>query len=141
MAIYGSFLFLLSTFSTNSAQNVFNSSWSYFSLAPVDTTIYIQFDGSVGQNFYSFRNQSRHVQSIIDSYTIWYNNGGSRNPALKPFSPKTGTSTMYDVLAVFLAASYPSVLTMANQELSLIITDEGFSLINSTFGKPVNVSV
>ena len=59
------------------------------------------------------------------------------NPALKPFSPETGTSTMYDVLA----ASYPSVFTMVDQELSLVVTNEGFTLINATFGKRVNVSV
>ncbi|CAF4319942.1 unnamed protein product, partial [Adineta steineri] len=82
-----------------------------------------------------------YVQLIIDSYTIWYNNGGKNYGALKPFSPENGTSIMYDVLAVFLAASYPNVSTMINQKLPLIVTSDGFTKINSTFGKPVNVSV
>jgi inosine-uridine nucleoside N-ribohydrolase len=123
------------------AQTVFNSSWAYFGLAPLDTTIFVQFSGPEWQTFLSFRNQNNHVQLVIDSYTIWYNNGGKNNGALKPFSPEDGTSTMYDVLAAFLAASYPRVLTMVSKEFPLIVTQDGFTAVNSTLGKPVNVSV
>jgi purine nucleosidase len=123
------------------AQTVFNSSWAYFGLAPLDTTIYMQFYGAEWQTFRSFYNKSKHVELVIDSYTIWYNNGGKHNGARKPYSPENGTSTMFDVLAAFLAASYPKVLTMVDQELPLIVTDEGYTSINSTLGKQVNVSV
>jgi len=123
------------------AQTVFNSSWAYFGLAPLDTTIFVQFNGPEWQTFFSFRNKNTHVQLVIDSYTYWYNNGGKHNGALKPFSPENGTSTMYDVLAAFLAASYPRVLTMVSKELPLIVTHDGFTVVNSTLGKPVNVSV
>lgn len=123
------------------AQIVFNTSWAYFGLAPVDTTIFMQFYGPEWQTFLSFYNQSKHVQLLIDSYTVWYNNGGKHNGALKPFSPASGTSTMFDVLAAFLAASYPRAFTMVVQDLPLIVTQDGYTKVDSTLGKPVRVSV
>ena len=82
---------------------MFNASWAYFGLAPLDTTIFVQFNGPEWKTFLSFYNQSKHVQLVIDSYTVWYNNGGKGYSALQPFSPQTGTSTMYDVLAVIFS--------------------------------------
>jgi len=123
------------------AQTVFNASWAYFGLAPLDTTIFMQFYGPIWERFYSYRNQSKHVQLIIDSYTVWYNNGGKHNGALKPFSPETGTSTMFDVLAAFLAATYPSVIDTVAEQVPLIVTNDGYTAVNSTLGKPVNASV
>ncbi len=123
------------------SQIVFNSSWAYFGLAPLDTTIFMQFYGQPWLNFLSFANQSKHVQLVIDSYTTWYNNGGKSYEALKSFSPQTGTSTMYDVLAVFLAAYCPATFSMITKNLSLIITDDGYTTINSTLGKQINASI
>jgi inosine-uridine nucleoside N-ribohydrolase len=120
------------------AQAVFNASWGYFGLAPLDTTIFVQFNGPEWETFYGYRNKSKHVQLVIDSYTVWYNNGGKNYGALQPFSPESGTSTMYDVLAAFLASCYPAVLTMVSKEIPLIVTNDGFTAVNSTFGKPVN---
>jgi len=125
----------------SAAQTVFNSSWAYFGLAPLDTTIFMQFYGSEWQTFLSFANKSTHVQLIIDSYTIWYNNGGKHNGAVKPFNPENSTSTMFDVLAAFLAATYPQVFSMVVQDLPLFVTNDGVTSINSTLGKHVNVSV
>jgi inosine-uridine nucleoside N-ribohydrolase len=123
------------------AQIVFNSSWAYFGLAPLDCTNFMQFYGPEWQTFLSFRNQNKHVQLIIDSYTVWYNNGGKNFGAMKPFSPEIGTSTMHDVLAAFLAAYYPRAFTMNVQELPLIVTQDGFTKANSTIGKLVYASV
>ena len=125
----------------SAAQIVFNSSWAYFGLAPVDCTNFMQFYGPEWQSFLSFGSHKTHVQLIIDSYTVWYNNGGKNAGAMKPFSPENGTSTMHDVLAVFLAAYYPRVLTMNVQQLPLVVTQDGFTKINSTLGKQVNTSV
>ena len=127
--------------STLSTLKIFNASWAYFGLAPLDTTIFMQFYGPILERFYSYRNQSKHVQLIIDSYTVWYNNGGKHNGALKPFSPETGTSTMFDVLAAFLAATYPSVIDTVAEQVPLIVTNDGYTAVNSTLGKPVNASV
>lgn len=44
---------------------------------------------------------------------------------------------MYDVLA----ASYPSFLSMTFQELSLVVTNDGFTSKNTTLGKQVNATV
>ncbi|CAF5018101.1 unnamed protein product [Rotaria sp. Silwood1] len=123
------------------AQMVFNASWAYFALAPLDTTIFMQFYGPEWQTFLSFRNQSKYVQLVIDSYTVWYNNGGKYSGAMKPFNPDNGTSTMYDVLAAFLAANYPRAYTMVVQELPLIVTQDGFTKVDSVLGKQINASV
>ncbi|CAF2230155.1 unnamed protein product [Rotaria magnacalcarata] len=123
------------------AQIVFNASWAYFGLAPLDSTNFMQFYGSEWQTFLTFLNQNKHVQLVIDSYTVWYNNGGKHNDAMKPFSPENGTSTMYDVLAAFLAASYPRAFTTVVQQLPLIVTQDGFTRVNSILGKQVNASV
>ena len=120
------------------AKAVFNASWGYFGLAPLDTTVFVQFNGPEWETFYGYRNRSKHVQLIIDSYTVWYNNGGKGASAILPFSPETGTSTMYDVLAAFLASCYPATLTMVSKELPLVITNDGFTAVNATLGKPVN---
>ncbi len=125
----------------SAAQAVFNSSWAYFSLAPLDTTIYMQFFGPEWQTFLSFANKNTHVQLVIDSYTIWYNNGGKHNGAIKPFSPQNGTSTMFDVLAAFSAAYYPNIMILSVQNLPLFVTNDGVTAINSTLGKQVNASV
>jgi inosine-uridine nucleoside N-ribohydrolase len=122
------------------AQTVFNASWAYFSLAPLDTTIYMQFYGDLWQQFLSYADKNTHVKLIVDSYTYWYNNGGKHNGAIKPFSPQNGTSTMFDVLAAFSAAYYPNVLTLVVQDLPLLVTNNGTIAINSTLGKPVNAT-
>ena len=122
------------------AQTVFNSSWAYFSLPPLDTTVYMQFFGAEWQTFLSFTNKSKHVELIIDSYTAWYNNGGKHYGAIKPFSPQIGTSTMYDVLAAFSAAIHPSFSSMVVEDVPLIVTNDGITAINATLGKPVNAS-
>ena len=120
------------------AQAVFSAPWAYFGLAPLDTTVFVQFDGTPWQSFLSFRNQSKRVQLVIDSYTFWYNNGGKGAGALKPLSPEIGTSTMYDVLAAFLASSYPATVSMVSKELSLVVTNDGFTSVDATKGKAVN---
>ena len=122
----------------SAAHTVFSAPWTYFGLAPLDTTIFAQFDGSLWQLFLSYGNQSKHVQLVIDSYTVWYNNGGKRVAALKPFSPEIGTSTMYDVLAAVLASSYPVAESVVSVGLPLIVTDIGFTSEDSKKGKIVN---
>jgi hypothetical protein len=42
----------------------------------------------------------------VKHYTTWYNNGGKDFGAIKPFSPSTGTSTMYDPLAAYMCGRY-----------------------------------
>ncbi|CAF1412721.1 unnamed protein product [Adineta ricciae] len=123
------------------AKAMFNASWAYFGLAPLDTTIFLQFNGPVWQQFLSYRNKNKHVQLILDSYTTWYNNGGKGAGALQPFSPDIGTSTMYDVLAAILSLYYPKTITMISRQLPLVVTDDGYTRINATQGQPVQSAV
>lgn len=123
------------------AQVMFSAAWASFSLAPLDSTNFMQFFGSSWQEFLNFRNQSKHVALVIDSYTTWYNNGGKHNGALKPFSPTTGTSTMYDVLAAFMAATHPDTLGLQMATLQLLVTDDGYTQINTTHGREVDTCI
>lgn len=123
------------------AKIMFNSSWNYFGLAPVDCTNFMQFNGPEWQRFLSFRQEKVHVQVILDSYTVWYDNGGKQAGAMEPFSPTNGTSTMHDVLAAYLAGTFPQILTMKAEELPLIVSDDGFTKIDASAGKLVNASI
>ena len=85
------------------SQYVYNASWLYpLCMAPLDTTIFDQFNGGTYANLLK-ANTSAHpfVVSILNHYEVWYANGGSSFYAILPFSPLTGTSTMYDVQVYF----------------------------------------
>ncbi|CAF0735747.1 unnamed protein product [Adineta steineri] len=125
----------------SAARTMFNGSWAYFGLAPLDCTNFMQFNGREWQTFLSFRNESVHVQLILDSYSIWYKNGGKDIGAMLPYSPEIGTSTMHDVLAAILSAFYPRTITMTSRQVSLLVTLDGFTNINTTEGKSVNTSL
>jgi inosine-uridine nucleoside N-ribohydrolase len=121
-----------------SAQIMFSSQWAYFGLAPLDCTNFMQFNGLIWQNFLSYINTSSIVRMIIDSYTIWYNNGGKDMGSILPYSPQLGTPEMHDILAVYLAGSYPSVSPTVSALVPLFVTEDGFTRENQTIGLLVN---
>jgi inosine-uridine nucleoside N-ribohydrolase len=121
-----------------SAKIMFSSHWAYFSLAPLDCTNFMQFNGLVWQQFLSYINISSVVKMIDDSYTIWYNNGGKDMGATLPYSPQLGTPEMHDILAVYLAGSYTSVSPTISTHIPLYVTDDGFTRENRTINLTVN---
>ncbi|CAF0764121.1 unnamed protein product [Rotaria sordida] len=121
-----------------SAQTMFASNWTYFSLAPLDCTNFMQFNGLLWKKFLSYRNRSRTVNMIIESYTIWYNDGGSNMSAIQPFNPELGTPEMHDILAVYLASSYTSVAPTISNFLPIVVTNDGYTFENQTIKKTIN---
>ncbi|CAF1388314.1 unnamed protein product [Didymodactylos carnosus] len=120
------------------AQIMFSSEWLYFGLAPIDCTNFMQFNGLIWQQFLNYVISSSAVRSILTSYAVWYANGGKNIDAMEPFSPGTGTSTMHDVLAAFLAGAYTDVSPTISEILPLVITRDGYTQVNASHGKGVN---
>jgi len=65
---------------------------------------------------------------------VWYDNGGKNYGALKPFSPTTGTSTMYDLQAAWMtgfyaAASRPQFPHLVIPPLQVAVTSTGYTAI------------
>ncbi|CAF3457829.1 unnamed protein product [Rotaria sp. Silwood1] len=121
-----------------SAQTMFASNWAYFSLVPLDCTNFMQFNGLLWKKFLSYRNRSRTVNMIIESYTIWYNDGGNSMSAIQSFNPELGTPEMHDVLAVYLAGSYTSVAPTISFFLPIFVTNDGFTRENQTIEKTIS---
>ena len=76
-------------------------------VAPLDSTIFQQYNGELWKAFIAF-NDSKHpaVSALLGAYQHWYDAGGKNNGALLPYSPETGTSTMFDVQAMYSAGHY-----------------------------------
>ena len=73
--------------------------------SPLDSTVFQQWDGELWQRFLTYNNSDHPLAAmLIDAYTHWYNFGGQGNGAILPYSPTTGTSTMYDAQAAYTAA-------------------------------------
>ncbi|CAF4902937.1 unnamed protein product [Rotaria sp. Silwood1] len=121
-----------------SAQTMFSSDWIHFSLAPLDCTNFMQFYGLLWQKFLSYRNTSRIVDMIIESYTIWYNDGGKKISSTLPYTPQWGTPEMHDVLAVYLSGIYPSMSPTISKLLPLFVTNDGYTRENQTISKQIN---
>ncbi|CAF2894151.1 unnamed protein product [Rotaria sp. Silwood2] len=121
-----------------SAQIMFTSNWAYFSLSPLDCTNFMQFNGLLWKTFLSYRNRSRTVNMIIESYTIWYDDGGNNMNAIQPFNPELGTPEMHDVLAVYLAGSYTSVDPTISFFLPIFVTNDGYTCENETIEKTIS---
>jgi len=74
--------------------------------SPLDSTIFQQWNGPLWQHFLRYNDTTNHPLAalLVSAYTHWYNAGGKGNGAILPYSPLTGTSTMYDAQAAYTAA-------------------------------------
>ena len=91
------------------SQRVYNATWlAPLVTAPLDTTIFMQFNGPLYHEF-AVANASGRLRGVVElmaHYEAWYSGGGQAYSALLPFAPATGTSTMYDVQAAYMAGAY-----------------------------------
>lgn len=93
-------------------QWMYNATWLQpLTTAPLDTTIFDQFYGPTYSMLLAANDSSHlHAQTLLTNYVAWYNGGGKSYYAILPFSPSTGTSTLYDLQAAwmtgYIAASY-----------------------------------
>ena len=92
------------------AQAVYNAKWARpMATAPLDTTVWMQFFAPQYTSLLAANNSDHaYAELLVKHYTTWYNNGGKDFGAIKPFSPTTGTSTMYDPLAAYMCGKYAS---------------------------------
>ena len=125
-------------YNIQSAQRMFSSTWTYFGLASLDCTNFMQFSGEVWETFLSHRNNSRFVDMIFESFTIWYNDGGKNMSSILPYTPQLGTPEMHDILAVYLSGIYPSISPTMSEKLSLFITSDGYIRENQTIDRQIN---
>ena len=73
--------------------------------SPLDSTVFQQWDGTVWQHFLKYNDTTHPLAALLlDAYTHWYDAGGKNNGGILPYSPATGTSTMYDAQAAYTAA-------------------------------------
>jgi inosine-uridine nucleoside N-ribohydrolase len=128
-------------YNIQSMQTMFSSNWIYFGLTPLDCTNFMQFNGSLWKIFLSYRNTSRIVDMIIESYTIWYDDGGMNISSILPYTPQSGTPEMHDVLTVYLSGIYTSVSPTISVLLPLFVTNDGYTRENQIIDKKINVSL
>ena len=73
--------------------------------SPLDSTIFQQWTGALWQHFLRYNNTKHPLAALlVDAYTHWYDEGGKNNGGILPYSPSTGTSTMFDAQAAYTAA-------------------------------------
>lgn len=125
-------------YDVQSAQTMFSSNWIYFSLSPLDCTNFLQFYGLLWQNFVSHRNESPLVNMIIESFTIWYNDGGKIIGSALPYTPETGTPEMFDILPVYLSGIHTSVSPTVSTPLPLFVTNDGYTQEIQTISKQIH---
>eukprot|EP01084_Bolivina_argentea_P168096 291588_1 len=71
-------------------------------VAPLDTTWWFQI---YGENYQKLLNSQQILpKTIIENYSVWYENGGKNLGANRAFNPIIATSTDYDTQAMFQAS-------------------------------------
>ena len=91
------------------SQAVYGAAWAApLVTAPLDTTVLMQWRGPLYRTLVAANATGRDAAAttLLAHYAAWYANGGSSSGAMLPFSPSTGTSTMYDPLAAYMAGAY-----------------------------------
>lgn len=140
------------------SQYAYNATWTTpLTTAPLDTTVFMQWGGPVYQQLVAANNSAHvHAQALLANYAAWYAGGGNTYGALLPFSPSTGTSTMYDAQAAWMtqyvaaglglgphaataaaAGGLPAVPWTALQQLPLVVNATGFTVPAAGVGRPV----
>jgi len=127
-----------------SSQAMYNATWlSPLATAPLDTTNWEQWNGAVYQTLLAANNSAHlYVQVLLENYVVWYNNGGSGYGAIQPFSPTTGTDTIYDAQAAYTAGYYGQSLqakkfpfttpNLVLQPYPLIVNSSGYTVSSSS---------
>jgi inosine-uridine nucleoside N-ribohydrolase len=91
------------------SQAVYNATWLRpLATAPLDTTVFMQFFGGPYQTLLAANatGGNLYASTLMANYEAWYSGGGHGFSALYPFSPATGTSTLYDALAAYMTGFY-----------------------------------
>ncbi len=112
-----------------SLQKVFAAPWDC-SITPLDTCGLVQLKGRKYQRIY--QSADPWMKVLIDNYKLWL-------PKVTWLDPKPDhtvmSSTLFDTVAVYLAHSQ-DLLVM--EDLPLRVTDEGYTVIDESYGRIVH---
>ena len=139
-----------------SAQAMYNATWlSPLATAPLDTTVFMQFMATtpLGPGPYAdlllanLTNNHIFASTLLANYEAWYNGGGKGYSAILPFTPTTGTSTLYDALAAYMTGVYgnwrlslstnstgsspPPFPFVTTENLPVLVNGQGYTIITS----------
>lgn len=111
--------------------------------APLDTTDFMQFGGATYAALLAANNSAHtYVSTLLANYVAWYEGGGSKFAAMLPFSPTTGTDTLYDLQAAWMLPQYaaavaagggaPSIPLLATPSYHLAVNATGYTVPNAS---------
>jgi len=128
-----------------SSQAMYNAVWhSPLYIAPLDTCNFEQWNGDIYKELLA-ANDSAHpyVQVLLETYQVWYDNGGKNYGGMLPFSPTTGTDVLYDAQAAWMAGQLIANATeepLVFKGLPLVVNSRGFTVVTTDKQYEVNVN-
>jgi inosine-uridine nucleoside N-ribohydrolase len=115
-----------------SLQTVFAAPWG-ITITPLDTCGRVVLDGAGYRSL--FESDDPWLKALMENYAAWLPGA----PYMDPDTDVSRTSsTLFDTVAVYLAAEQ-DLLEM--ETLSLRVTDDGYTVIDTDHGRPVNCAV
>ena len=102
------------------AQKVFTSDWD-MTITPLDTCGIVRLKGEKYQKVLKSKNPL--PRAIIENYRVW-----TKSQALQQSKVDTGSTTLYDTVAVYLAMSSELVKM---EKLPVRVTDDGYTVIDN----------
>ena len=101
------------------AKKVLSAPWKRTTITPLDTCGHVTLSGPRFQQL--VKSDDRLVKAMLENYRIWAKK--------KEVSELTSSSVLFDTVAVYLAYSDRPLVKM--QELSIAVTDKGFTKVDS----------
>ncbi len=115
-----------------SLQRVFAAPWDC-TITPLDTCGLVVLDGSNYRQLHD--SEDAWMMSLMENYRLWLP-GAPYIP--EGTDPAKISTTLFDTVAVYLAAEEDLV---EMRELPLRVTDDGYTVIDTENGRPVNCAV
>jgi len=108
------------------AQKVFTTGWD-MTITPLDTCGIVKLKGAKYKKVLESKNPL--ARAIIENYRVW-----AKSQGLEETKVDTGSTTLYDTVAIYLAVSTELV---EMERLGIRVTDDGYTVIDNT-AKKVN---
>jgi inosine-uridine nucleoside N-ribohydrolase len=126
------------------AQTVFNTKFPLLDMfvTPLDTSSYIQILNDNYNTLKEGTNNCNSIKTLLQSYEIWYNNGGFKNLkwARIPFHPNNSSSPMFDVQAAislkYYVKSFLDNPFVIYEHIPIGIDDNAFTYFSSIIEYP-----
>jgi len=115
-----------------SLQTVFAAPWE-ITITPLDTCGLVTLDGERYRRLYE--SDDPWLLALMENYAAWLPNAPYMDPAT---DPTRASSTLFDTVAVYLASQRDLVDI---ERLPLRVTDDGYTVIDTDNGRPVDCAV